>query len=94
VRLLRDVVVQRAGPTELIAVSGAAGLIDEEMTLDVIGGGASLGLKVRVVESTPVVYDGSVRHRLRLAVIDGCPAKPAHSDTPPPMAGGPDAVEM
>ncbi len=89
VRVLRDVVVQRTGPLELMAVSTIAGLIDEEMSLDVVGGGASLGLKVRVVESMPVVFDGTVRHRLRLAVVGATPQPAGRAN-----ASGLDAVEI
>ena len=88
VRVLRDVMVQRTGPLELVAVSTTAGLIDEEMSLDMVGGGASLGLKVRVVESTPVVFDGVVRHQLRLAVIGRSPQAAERANT-----GGLEAVE-
>ena len=39
------------------------------MTLDVMGAGESLGLRVRVVESRPVIVDGAVCHRVRLALL-------------------------
>jgi hypothetical protein len=76
VRVLRDVVVQRIAPNELLAVSQVAGLVGEEMSLDVIGGGASLGLRVRVLESAPMIFNGTVRHRLRLALLNGAGASP------------------
>ena len=71
VRVLRDVVINRVGPHELLAVSHNPGLVGEEMSLDVMGGGASLGLRVRVIESAPMLFNGTVRHRLRLAVLNG-----------------------
>ena len=68
-RVLKDVVVQRAQQEELLAISHAAGVLGEEMTLDLIGSGKTLALRVHVVESRPVIIDGSVRHRLRLRLL-------------------------
>ena len=68
-RVLKDVVVQRAQREELLAISHTAGVLGEEMTLDLIGSGQTLALRVHVVESRPVIIDGSVRHRLRLRVV-------------------------
>ena len=69
-RVLKDVVVHRTDSDELLAVGRTAGIVGEEMTLDVMGAGASLGLRVRVLESRPVIVDGSVCHRMRLAVLN------------------------
>jgi hypothetical protein len=68
-RVLKDVVVQRAQREELLAISQTAGVLGEEMTLDLIGSGQTLALRVNVVESRPVIIDGSVRHRLRLRLV-------------------------
>ncbi len=68
-RVLKDVVIHRTDTDELLAVSRTAGITGEEMTLDVMGAGASLGLRVRVVESRPVIVDGAVCHRVRLALL-------------------------
>ena len=68
-RVLKDVVIHRTDTEELLAVSRTAGITGEEMTLDVMGAGESLGLRVRVVESRPVIVDGSVCHRVRLALL-------------------------
>lgn len=70
-RILRDVVLDRGGPDELLALSQTPGVLGEEMTLDLIGGGSTLGLRVKVLESRPVVIDGAVRHRIRLSLLDG-----------------------
>ena len=70
-RVLRDVILHRSGPEELLAVSQTPGLIGEEMTLDVIGGGLSIGLRVKVVDSRPLMVDGAVRHRIRLELLNG-----------------------
>ena len=69
-KVLKDGVVQRAQREELLAISHAAGVLGEEMTLDLIGSGQTLALKVQVVESRPVIIDGSVRHRIRLRLLE------------------------
>ena len=74
-KVLKDVVVQRAQPQELLAISHAAGVLGEEMTLDLIGSGKTLALKVQVLESRPVIIDGSVRHRIRLRLLENDAAR-------------------
>lgn len=69
-RVLKDVVIHRTDSDELLAVSRTAGIVGEEMTLDVMGAGSSLGLRVKVVESRPVIVDGAVCHRMRLALLN------------------------
>lgn len=69
VRVLRDVVVDRVDREELLAVSVAPAVAGEEMSLDLVGGGRALELRVRVIESRPVIVSGSVRHRIRLGVL-------------------------
>jgi hypothetical protein len=80
-RILRDVVVDRTSRDELMAVCHVPGVLGETMTLDLMGGGITLGLKVTVLESRPVVIDGAVRHRLRLGMVpvavDGCERRTA-----------------
>jgi hypothetical protein len=80
VRVLRDVVVARMGG-ELLAISPAPAIIGEDMSVEVIGGGSDLRLKVRVLDSRPVIVDGALRHRIRLAL----PVEPK------PEAAGKDA---
>jgi hypothetical protein len=53
---------------ELWVLSGVPAHRDERLTLDLAPPGPSLS--VRVIESRPVLVDGSVRHRLRLAVVE------------------------
>ena len=69
-RVLRDVIVQEDPSGSLITIGHAPGVIGEQMTLDVAGAGQVVTLKVRVQESRPVIVDGSVRHRLRLEVLE------------------------
>lgn len=68
-RVLRDVVVDRIDREELLAVSQAPAVPGETMSLDLVGGGTAMELRVRVIESRPVIVNGAVRHRIRLAVL-------------------------
>jgi hypothetical protein len=68
IRLFRDAIVDRVEPDELRAISHTAAAVGEELSLDLIGAGQNVALKVRVLESRPVIVDGSVRHRIRLAL--------------------------
>lgn len=69
-RVLRDVIVDRTGRDELLAVSHVPAITGEDMSLDLISAGRNLALKVKVLESRPVMVEGAVRHRIRLAVTD------------------------
>ena len=71
IRVLRDVVIHRTDRDELQAVSHVPAVAGEEMTLDLMSAGSTLGLRVKVVDSRPVMVDGSVRHRIRLALLNG-----------------------
>ena len=73
IRILRDVVIDRTERDELLAVSNAAAVIGEVLSLDLIGGGQNVAIKVRVIDSRPVIIDGTVRHRVRLALPDAEP---------------------
>lgn len=68
-RVLRDVVVDRVDREELLAISHAPAIAGEDMSLDLVGAGRAIELRVRVLESRPVIIDGAVRHRIRLAVL-------------------------
>ena len=81
-RVLRDVLVQRTEHDELHAVSHVAGMAGEEMTLDLMAEGTTLGLKVRVIDSRPVMVEGAVRHRLRLAVLSGDQGQRSMTEVP------------
>ena len=85
-RVLRDVMVARATDGELIVISQAPGVVDETMTLDVMGDGATLALQVRVLESSPAIVDGAVRHRIRVAVVR--PAEASHAGEGPASVPG------
>jgi hypothetical protein len=76
-RVLRDVVLHRTERDELHAVSQVPGMAGEEMTLDLMGAGATLGLRVRVIDSRPMMIEGAVRHRIRLVVVNAGSESPA-----------------
>jgi hypothetical protein len=66
---MRDVVVQRAGRREVIAISREPGVLGEAVTVEVPAEDAGVRIRARIVESLPMVVDGTVRHRLRLEAI-------------------------
>jgi hypothetical protein len=68
-RVLRGVVIQRTEQDGLYAISQVPAVAGEEMTLDLMGAGATLGLRVRVIDSRPVMVEGAVRHQIRLEVV-------------------------
>jgi len=89
VTLLSDVVVNRTQVHELFIISNSAGVRDEELSLDVYGAGEKLTLKVRVLDSRPVIVDGTVRHRVRLSA----PALQSEVLAQSPQSAEPDAFE-
>jgi hypothetical protein len=67
---MRDVVVQkRAGDRDVIAISREPGVLGEAVVVEVPADETTEGLKARIVESQPVVVNGTVRHRLRLEAM-------------------------
>ena len=72
VAVMRDVIVQVDHDHEnrLVAFGGAAGVVGEVMRLDLSGGGDALALDVEVLGSRPVMFGGSVRHRVQLGVLE------------------------
>ena len=76
-RVLRDVVVDRTTDNELFAVSVAPGVVGEDMSLELITGVDRRSLRVRVLDSRPVIVSGGVQHRLKLAVIDAYTEPPS-----------------
>ena len=70
-RVPADVVIEQYGEKEVSVVSSAPAHRDELLTLDAAGTGpeAAVTVNVRVTESVPVLIDGVVRHRLRLAIV-------------------------
>ena len=68
-RVMRDVLLQRAGDHELIAISREPGLLGEAVVVEFPADQVTDRMRARVVESQPVVVGGSVRHRLKLEAI-------------------------
>jgi hypothetical protein len=68
-RIPGDVVIERHDESqqELLVMSSLSVRRDELLTLDLTMPDRSL--TVRVVESRPVLIDGTVRHRLRLVIV-------------------------
>jgi hypothetical protein len=68
-RVPGDVIVERYADDEIWVVSTRPARVDEELTLDLTGSGPAVTMRVRVVDSVPVLYEGMVKHGLRLAVL-------------------------
>jgi len=69
-RVLHDVVIARREENgELIAISSQAAVIGELLWLDLAGTDGDVDVKVRVLDSRPVVVDDAMRHQLRLEII-------------------------
>jgi hypothetical protein len=67
-RVREEVAIERWDGNDIIVLSGAPSRVAESLTLE-LPGDAPRQVKVTVEESRPVVApDGSLRHRLRLAV--------------------------
>ena len=67
---MRDVLVEHADPNEVIAVSREPGVLGETVKVEVSAQEPRARVAARVVDSQPVVENGTVRHRLRLARIE------------------------
>ena len=76
-RVLRDIVIQSSTSEHIVAVSHEAGVRGELVSVHLPAHDDS-ALLARVLESQPIVVDGSVRHQLRLHNIGAnpSPAKP------------------
>ena len=69
VRVLRAVMIDRAGQSEFVAISHVAGVVGEEMSLDLIAAEVRHELRVRVLASQPVIIENTLRHRIQLSLI-------------------------
>jgi len=68
-RVPTDVVIERYGEKEVWVMSTAPAHRDEVLTLDASGAEPAVTMSVKVTSSVPVLIDGVVRHRLRLAIV-------------------------
>jgi len=73
-RVLRDVIVHRAGDYEWVAIGREPAVVGETLMLDVDDGDAWHRLTMYVIESRPIIRDGDMRYRIRL-----------HNDELPPV---------
>jgi hypothetical protein len=70
-RVWRDVFVASEPVGGAFAVmSDVPGVIDEELTLGLLGPEGQLDVRVKVLESNPQIENGIVRHRLKLLMLD------------------------
>jgi hypothetical protein len=70
-RVVRDVTMQREDGEEFLVLGRAAGVVGEVLTVEVAEGEAARGARAEVLESVPVIVDGSVRHQIRLRRVAG-----------------------
>jgi hypothetical protein len=68
-RVWRDVVGHRTEAGEYVVVSNEAGVKGERLTVYLASAEQS-PIPVRVVESRPIIRDGSMQHELRLSPLD------------------------
>ena len=72
-RVVRDVTVHRIDHHEFLVISSEAGVKSELLTIHFANDG-NKPVPVRVVDSRPTMVDGTLRHQLRLATLDGAAA--------------------
>ena len=68
-RVWRDVLGVRTDDGDYLVISNEAGVKGERLTMH-FAGGAHGSIPVSVVESRPLIFDGSVRHQLRLSPLE------------------------
>jgi hypothetical protein len=69
VRVSKDVSLQEIAGEGLAVYSSTPGVVDEELTLELVSGEQTTTLRVKVVDSRPVIVNGAVRHRLKLFML-------------------------
>ena len=91
-RTLRDVIVEprrRQDRADQVAIiSQTPGVMDETLTLAIMYNGDSTSVTVRVMDSHPMLHEGSLRHRLSLTVIDLAEPRGRSASVPPPTPAG------
>ncbi len=68
-RVWRDVTGYRTDDGDYLVISSEAGVKGEQLTV-YLASGTNLSISVRVVDSQPLIFDGSVRHQLRLSPLE------------------------
>jgi hypothetical protein len=74
-RVWRDVIGFRTNEGEYRVISNEAGVKGERLTI-YLARAPHQSIPVRVLDSEPVILDGSLRHQLRLSSLDGEAAGP------------------
>ena len=69
-RRLSDVIVQRNGYREWIAIGRRAANVGETLIVEIDEGEWREDLAMCVIESRPYMLDGDTRHRIRLLATD------------------------
>lgn len=69
-RVWRDVVGSRTDEGEYLVISTEPALKGEQLTI-YFASGTDRSIPVRVIDSQPLIVDGSVRHQLRLTPLEG-----------------------
>jgi hypothetical protein len=72
-RVMGDVVVQSVTPEQIVLVSRQPGIPGETVSVQ-SPDAVETAVSAQVVESHPIVIDGSVRHQLRLSQVSGTTA--------------------
>jgi hypothetical protein len=72
-KVLCDVVVQRHGDGEWIAICRQPAVVGETLLLDIIEGDRPQQVAVCVIESRPFLLDGDKRYRIRMQTDEPLP---------------------
>jgi hypothetical protein len=81
-RVLRDVVIQSTANEQIVAISREPGVLGEAVSVQLSAHDDS-GVPARVLESQPIVVDGSVRYQLRLHHVRAETLSSRETDTAP-----------
>jgi hypothetical protein len=80
-RVMHDVIVEHATSREVVAISREPGVSGEPVVIEFPAAEPTGELRAQVVESHPVVVNGTIRHRLRLQALGAAsPQGEAESD--------------
>jgi hypothetical protein len=69
-RILQDLTIEQYVDDELWVLSAHPARRDDILDLEIAGAGTVVSLKARVAAAEPVPNGGSVKHRLRLAILE------------------------
>ena len=72
-RVLQDVVVQNTRPDHTVALSRQPGVVGELVSVQFPQDDSDV--RAKILDSQPIVVDGSVRHQLRLHHVNGTSAE-------------------